>query len=96
MKSKNIWQDNKLAEKTDKNGKCSYLCKSRHISIKYFWLYDRLKQVNISIKHFPTDKMLANLFTKPLQDSKFNMFRRVIMRRYNLAMLWDGSKIDGK
>ena len=54
-----------------KNRKMSCSRKSRHIIIKFFWVADRAKQGNISVKHFPIEKMLADLFTKPLQGRKF-------------------------
>ena len=55
-----------------------------------------VKQGKMSIKNCPTDKTLSDLFTKPLQGSKFNMFRRVIMGWDGIETLWDDSNIDGK
>ena len=71
----------------DKNGNISCSIKSRHIVIKFFVLDDMAKQVNISVKHCPTEKMLSYFFTKPLQGSKFKFFRRVIMRWDDVATL---------
>ena len=52
---------------------------------------DRLKQEKTSVKHCPTQKTLAELFTKPLQGSKFNLFSRVIMGWYDVSTLWEDS-----
>ena len=86
-KSEILWQDNEASKKMAKNGKMSFSSKSRHIGIKLFWVYDRVKQGNISVKHFPTNKMLAYFFTKPPQISELNMFRRVIMGWDDIATL---------
>ena len=55
-----------------------------------------VKQGKMSTKNCPTDKKLSDIFTKPLQSSKFNMFRRVIMGWYGIAPLWDDLNINGK
>ena len=39
----------------------------------------------------PTDKMLVDFFTNPLQGSKFNLFRSLIMGTDNVATLWNDS-----
>jgi hypothetical protein len=40
---------------------------------------DRIKTENIRIVHCPTEIMLADFFTKPLQGSLFRKFRDVLM-----------------
>ena len=72
----------------DKNRKISCSSKSRHIVIKLFWVSDREKQEKRSIKHHPIDKMLADFFTKPVQGSKFKIFRTVVMGWNDVVMLW--------
>ena len=74
-----------------KDGKFSCSIKSRHIRIKLLWVDNRVKQWKTSAKHCPTEKMLAYFFTKPLQDSKFKLFRRVIMGWYGVLTVWDDS-----
>ena len=72
----------------DKNRKISCSSKSRHIVIKLFWVSDREKQEKISIKHHPIEKILADFFTKPVQGSKFKIFRTVVMGWNDVVMLW--------
>ena len=55
-----------------------------------------MKQGKISVKHLSTEKMLPDFFTKPLQGSKFKLFRRVIMVLDDVATLWDDSKYNDK
>ena len=96
MKLNILWQDNKVAEKMAKNRKMSYSSKSRHIRIKLFWVDDKVKQKNIIVKHWPTEKMLTDFFAKPLQGSKFKIFRWVIMVLDDVAMLWENSNDKDK
>ena len=65
--------------------------KSRHIDIKFFWITDRVKQGLLHVHHCPTDIMLADFFTQPLQGKKFIMFRRVIMGWDHVSTLWQYS-----
>ena len=65
-----------------------YSSKSRHISIKFFWITNRVKQGLLRVQHCPTDIMLADFFMKPLQGKKFIMFRQVIMGWYHVSTLW--------
>ena len=74
-----VWQDNEEAEKMAKNGVMSCSSKSRHISIKNFWIADRVKQGHIQVKHCPMEIMLADFLPKALQGKRFHMFRHVLM-----------------
>jgi hypothetical protein len=74
-----FFQDNQSAMKLEKNGRASCGQKSRHIDIRYFFMKDRIKTENIDIVYCPTEQMLADFFTKPLQGKLFEKFRRVLM-----------------
>lgn len=45
----------------------------------FFFAYDRAKKGEITIKHMPTDDMLADFLTKPLQGEKFRMMRSKLL-----------------
>lgn len=70
------------------NGKMSCSSKSRHINITFFWITDRVKQGHIEVKHCPTDIMLADFLTKPLQDKWFQLFCNVMMGWEHIGVLW--------
>ena len=53
--------------------------KTRHIDIRYFFIGDRIKTNGISIVYCPTEEMLADFFTKPLQGALFRKFRAVLL-----------------
>ena len=72
-----------------KHGRMSCAGRSRHISIKYFWASDRVKQGGIDVHHCPTLKMLADYFTKPLQGKLFHKFCAVIMGWKHMSTLWE-------
>ena len=75
-----LYQDNTSSIRLEMNGKASSTKRTRHINIRYFMITDRVKRNEIStIKHCPTEEMLADLLTKPLQGSLFKKFRNAIM-----------------
>jgi hypothetical protein len=79
IKENIIYQDNESAIKMEKNGRNSCTGNSRHISIRYFFVKDRVDKGEMKIEHCPTYKMLADFFTKPLQGKAFKAYKDVIM-----------------
>ena len=78
--SKNeFFQDNMSAMHMEENGRSSAGQKSRHINIRYFFIKDRIESGDILLLHCPTERMIADFFTKPLQGKLFFKFRDVIM-----------------
>jgi len=61
------------------NGKVSCTSNSKHVAIKYFWCTDRIKKGKISVRHCPTDKMLADYMS----------FRNVLMGWQHISTLFD-------
>jgi hypothetical protein len=45
--------------------------RSRHIDIRHFWLKEREAMGEVKIVHMPTEEMVANVLTKPLQGAQF-------------------------
>jgi hypothetical protein len=72
-------QDNESAIRLEKNGRSSAGKQSRHIDIRYFFIKDRIKTDGINIRHCPTEAMLADFLTKPLQGGLFRKFRDVLL-----------------
>ena len=50
--------------------------RTRHISIKYFWLKERVDMGEAKVKHLGTKDMYANMLTKPLQGAQFKTERK--------------------
>ena len=72
-------QDNKSAILLENNGIMSSSQTTRHIRIRYFFINDRVKAGDVEVRHCPTNLMIADFLTKPLQGSKFIEFRDAIM-----------------
>ena len=75
----NLYQDNTSAIRIEQNGRASCGPKSRHINIRYFFVAERAESEGINIIYCPTEKMVADFFTKPLQGALFRRFRDIIM-----------------
>ena len=58
---------------------------------------DRIDKGEMSVLYCPTQEMLADFFTKPLQGALFNRFRRVLMGYDHISSLKrdleEGSKL---
>ena len=74
-----VYQDNKSAILMEKNGRLSCTGRSRHINVRYFFIKDRIDKGEVKVEYLPTDLMVADYFTKPLNGAKFKMFREFIM-----------------
>ena len=74
-----IYQDNKSAILLETNGRKSARKRSRALNIRYFFLTDQIEKGNVMVQYCPTDKMIADYMTKPLQGSKFKEFAAKIM-----------------
>ena len=74
-----LYQDNKSAILLETNGKRSSSKRTRHLNIRYFFLTDQQEKGNLEIQYCPTDAMVGDYMTKPLQGNKFIQFREMIM-----------------
>ena len=79
MKEKLLFQDNESTIRMEVNGQNSCTGNSRHVDIRFFFVHDRVKSGKINVVYCPTDKMVADFFTKPLQGSIFKKFRALVM-----------------
>ena len=73
----------------EQNGRNSCTGNSRHISIRYFFIKDRVKCGDVTVKYCPTEYMLADYYTKALQGSLYNIFRNVIMGYDDISIILD-------
>jgi len=74
-----IYQDNQSAILLARNGRSSSGKRTRHIDICYFFVSDRIKQGEVRVEYCPTEDMLGNFFTKPLQGAIFQKMRRMVL-----------------
>jgi hypothetical protein len=76
-----IFQDNKSTIHMINNG-ASKSDRTRHMNIRYFWLKERIDDGEVNIEYLPTDQMIADILTKPLQGSKFAELRTLLLNWY--------------
>ena len=69
-----LYQDNTSAMLLEKNGRESSGKRTRHINIGYFHIKDRIKNGDLEVKCCPTDEMVADFMSKPLQGKPFRKF----------------------
>jgi hypothetical protein len=74
-----VYQDNQSAMLLENNGKMSSSKRTRHLEIRYFFVTDNVAKKHLRIEYCPTDDMIADFFTKPLQGAKFRRFRAMIL-----------------
>jgi hypothetical protein len=74
-----LYQDNMSAILLETNGRASASKRSRHMNIRYFFVKDRVDAKEISIEYCPTEDMVSDYFTKPLQGRLFYKLRDLIM-----------------
>ena len=49
--------------------------RSRHINIRHFWLSEKVSDKEVIIEHLGTERMFANVLTKPVQGMQFTRER---------------------
>ena len=74
-----LYQDNKSAILLETNGRKSAGKRSRALNIRYFFITDQVELGNVQIEHCPTEDMIGDFMTKPLQGEKFRKFRDLIL-----------------
>ena len=53
--------------------------RTRHIAIRFFFVKDRVDAGEIVIEYLPTEEMVADILTKPLQGDLFRRLRRLLL-----------------
>jgi hypothetical protein len=74
-----IYQDNMSTILLAENSKASSSKLTRQINIRYFFVTDLVKKGQVKVTHCPTEDMVSDYFTKPLQGSAFRKLRQLIM-----------------
>ena len=67
-----LYQDNKSAILLETNGKKSSGKRTRTLNLRYFFVTDQTEKGNLTVEHCPTEDMVADHMTKPLQGKQFD------------------------
>ena len=73
-----IYEDNEAAMHLVKNGK-SNSDRTKHIALRHFFVKQYLDDGTFNIVHCPTEDMIADILTKPLQGPQFFKLRALIL-----------------
>ena len=79
LNEKIIHQDNQSTMKLEIDGEKSCGKRSRHANIRYFYIKDLADKGLVQIKFCPTQKIVTDFFTKPLQGKLFKNFRDFVL-----------------
>jgi hypothetical protein len=73
-----LYQDNESTIKLATHGVASSN-RTRHVSIRYFWLKDRCETGDVEVIYKPTTEMIADILTKPLHGDIFIKLRKLLL-----------------
>jgi len=79
VKDSVVFQDNQSAILLEQNGKASSGRSTRHINIWNFFVKDRIGSGDMRVTYCPTEDMVTDFFTKPLQGVAFIRFRNFLL-----------------
>ena len=74
-----MYQDNTSSILLERNGRSSSTKRTKHMNIRYFYVTEKVRNKTFHVTHCPTDEMVGDFFTKPLQGSLFLKMRNYIM-----------------
>ena len=70
---------NKSTILLEKKGRVAACRRSQAINIRYFSIKDHVEKKELQIESCPTNLMVGDLISKPLQGEKFQKFRKLIL-----------------
>ena len=91
-----IFQDNQITIRTEKNGRGYRTENSSHINISHLFVKYIFDKGEIEVKYCPTNLMITEYFTKPLQGKMFKMFRDLIMGYVHINNLFQAIEFSAK
>jgi hypothetical protein len=74
-----IFQDNQSTIRLSEPGFHNKSVRSRNFQIQYFYIREAVEQQLIRVEYLPTQDMVADIHTKPLQGKLFTKFRDILL-----------------
>ncbi len=74
-----LYQDNKSEMLLETNGQASSSKRTRHIEIRYYYVAGQVAKGDLRVVWCPTNKIIADFLTKPLQGNAFVNFWDLLM-----------------
>ena len=92
-----VYQDNMSSILLERNGRSSSTKCTKHMHIRYFYVTEQVHNKAIHITHCPTEEMVSDFFTKPLQGSLFTKMRNYVMGNeepaYEEGVCWAATEV---
>ena len=73
-----LYQDNQGTIALCERGGAGH--RTKHVKIRNFWVKERIDDGDIVVEYMPTESMLADVLTKPLQGAQFAKLRDALVR----------------
>jgi hypothetical protein len=73
-----LCQDNQSCIKLVEKGRSTSEL-TRFIQLRYFWCTDLIRRGLLNVQYTPTESMIADYFTKPLQGSLYIRLRNAVL-----------------
>jgi hypothetical protein len=73
-----LFQDNKSTITLAEQG-ASSSGKSKHISVRYFYVKQLIDAKQVTVEYPPTEAMIVDILTKPIVGNKFFVLRRLLL-----------------
>ena len=74
-----LHQDNTSTIAMMDNGPDNRNLRTRHINVRYFFIKERIDSGEVKVKYLPTEDMVADILTKPLQGGRFFRLRDMLL-----------------
>lgn len=73
-----VFQDNQSTIAIAERGG-SATGRTKHIAVRYYYIKERLDELDIAIQYLPTENMVADILTKPLTGKLFVKQRKELL-----------------
>ena len=90
-----ILQDNQSTMLLARNGQQSSGKATRLIDVRYYFIKDQIDQKLMRLEYCPTDLMVADVLTKPLQGTQFCRLRAQLLNYADRALMSDPQEYAG-
>ena len=90
-----ILQDNQSTMLLARNGQQSSGKATSHIDVRYYFIKDQIDQKLMRLEYCPTDLMVADVLTKPLQGTQFRRLRARLLTYADPVVMSDPQECVG-
>ena len=77
-----VWEDNQAAIDLETKG-FSTNAATKHIKLRHFFIHDYITRGEIALLHLATDRMIADIFTKGVDEKTFIALRDKLLHSHS-------------